>query len=228
MTGNVILKSFPNGIRVQLAKEPSFEQILEETKESFSDAAAFFKNASVALQFQGRKLTEEESDRLVEVIAGVCDLQILCLVCTDDEANDYYTKLIKKTQQQPAPDMENTCQFYKGTLRDGEMFESASSVVILGDVQKGAFVAAKGNIIVLGSLCGNVYGGADDRPGRFIAALYLDAESLRIGNVKYKKNLKDKWNLKNKRTPKLVTVEQDKLVIGELDFTKELPEVNLL
>ena len=50
MTGNVILKSFPNGIRIRLSDEPSFEQILRETGESFADAAAFFKDASVALQ----------------------------------------------------------------------------------------------------------------------------------------------------------------------------------
>jgi septum site-determining protein MinC len=120
-----------------------------------------------------------------------------------------------------------SCQFYKGTLRDGELFESASSVVILGDVQKGAAVIAKGNIIVLGNLYGSAYSGADDRNNRFIAALHMEAESLRIADVKYKKNLKEKMILKSKKVPKMATVSHGRMVIGELDFTKELPEVNL-
>lgn len=227
MTGNVILKSFPGGIRVRLANEPAFEQILKETRESFADASDFFKEASVALQFQGRKITEEESDKLLEAITSVCNLHIICLVCTDEDKNDYYTKLIEDIKKEEHQEKEQTCQFYKGTLRDGEVFESASSVVVLGDVQKGAAVIAKGNIIVLGSLCGTAYGGADDRRERFIAALNLDAENLRIADLKYKKNLKEKIALKNKRIPKMVMVDQNKLVIRELDFTKELPGTNL-
>lgn len=227
MTGNVILKSFPNGIRVRLAKEPDFEQILKETKESFADAAGFFKEASVALQFQGRNLTEEESERLLDAITGVCNLHIICLVCTDEDANDYYIKLMEGARNEAHQEKENSCQFYKGTLRDGEVFESSSSVVILGNVEKGAAVIAKGNVIVLGSLCGTAYAGADDRQERFIAALYLDAENLRIAGLKYKKNLKEKLTIKNKKLPKMVTADQDKLVIGELDFTKELPGNNL-
>lgn len=227
MTGNVILKSFPNGIRVRLSEEPSFEQILQETRESFAEAAAFFKEASVALQFQGRKLTQEESDRLVEAITDVCSLHIICLVCTDEDANDYYTRLIEDVSKENAADAGDTCQFYKGTLRDSEVFESSSSVIVLGDIQKGAAIIAKGNIIVLGSLLGTAYAGADDSKLRFIAALNLEAENLRIGNLKYKKNLKDKFAIRSKKVPQMVTVQQNRLVIRELDFTKELPETNL-
>lgn len=224
MTGNVILKSFPNGIRVRLSDEPSFEQILRETGESFADAAAFFKDASVALQFQGRKLTEEESEQLLAEINRVCSLHIICLVCTDKDANDYYTKLIEDISRPEEADTGQSCQFYKGTLRDGEVFESSSSVIVLGDIQKGAAIIAKGNIIVLGSLCGTAYAGADDNEDRFIAALNLDAENLRIADLKYKKNLKDKISLRNKKTPQMLKVQQHKLVINDIDFTKELPE----
>ena len=72
MTENVTIKSFSGGIRVKLKKEPDFDLILRETKESFADAASFFKDASVALQFQGRRLNEEESDMLLRAIQSVC------------------------------------------------------------------------------------------------------------------------------------------------------------
>lgn len=223
MTKHVILKSFPGGIKIRLDDSVDFEQILKETKESFQDAAAFFKNSSVALQFQGRILTEGETERLLEAIKGVCDLHIICLVCTDEDAKDYFTKLIDRTSRD-ALEKEHYGQFYKGNLKDGEVFESGSSVILMGDVEKGAAVISKGSIIVLGNLSGTAYAGADGRTDRFIAALQLDAENLRIADIKYKKGAKDKLGFFNRKTAKLVTVSREELSIGELDFTKELPE----
>lgn len=227
MTENVTIKSFSGGIRVKLGEEPDFETILRETKESFADAASFFKDASVALQFQGRRLSEEESDRLLEAVQSVCSLHIICLVCTDEEAGDYYTKLVEAANEDKHPQKEPGCQFYKGTLRDGEAFESASGVIVLGDVQKGAFIAAKGNIIVLGRLSGSAYAGGDGRRERFIAALQMDTETLRIADLKYKRDMKNIIAIKKKQIPRLAVIKQDKIVIRELDFTKELPENNL-
>lgn len=227
MTENVTIKSFSGGIRVKLREEPDFDLILQETKESFADAASFFKDASVALQFQGRRLNEEESAMLLQAIQSVCSLHIICLVCTDEEAGDYYTKLVEAANEEALTKREQNCQFYKGTLRDGEAFESASSVIVLGDVQKGAFIAAKGNIIVLGRLSGSAYAGGDGRRDRFIAALQLDTESLRIAELKYKKDIKSVIAIKKKQLPRLAIIKQDKIMIRELDFTKELPENNL-
>ncbi len=223
MTKHVTLKSFPGGIRVKLSEEPDFEQILKETEESFQDAAAFFKNSSVALQFQGRTLTEEETDRLLKTIQKVCNLHIICLACTDENTEEYFTKLIDRTRAD-ALAKEQYVQFYKGTLRDGETLESASGIIIMGDVQKGAAVIAKGSIIVLGSLEGTAYAGANGNADCFIVAVQLDAEHLRIGDIKHKKSLKQKIGLTGKKTPKIVTVSEETLLIGDMDFTKELPE----
>lgn len=227
MTENVTIKSFSGGIRVKLAKEPDFELILQETKESFADAASFFKDASVALQFQGRKLTEEESGRLLSAIQSVCSLHIICLVCTDEDAVDYYTRLVEAANEEALVKKEQNCQFYKGTLRDGEAFESASSVIVLGDVQKGASIAAKGNIIVLGRLLGSAYAGGDGRRERFIAALQLDTEALRIAELRYKKDMRSIISIKKKQIPQIAVIRHERIVIRELDFTKELPENNL-
>lgn len=227
MTENVTIKSFSGGIRVKLAEDADFDLLLQETKESFADAAAFFKDASVALQFQGRRLSEEESDRLLDAVRSVCSLHIICLVCTDEEAGDYYTKLVEAANEEAVIKREQNCQFYKGTLRDGEAFESASSVIVLGDVQKGAFIAAKGNIIVLGRLSGSAYAGGDGKRERFIAALQLDTEELRIADLRYKKDMKSIIAMRKKQIPKTVVIRQDKVMIRELDFTKELPENNL-
>lgn len=227
MTGNVILKSSQNGIRIQLSDEVDFAQIVKETKESFQDAAVFFKDASVVLSFQGRRLTEEETDELYHAIIGACSLHVICLVCADEDENAYYTRVIEGVKALEA-EPDQTCQFYKGTLRDGELFESAASVIVLGDILEGAAVIAKGNIIVLGGLYGTAYAGVDGSKDRFIAALSMGAEHLRIGDIKYKKEWKDKLAIKKKQNPKMAVISIDKMIIQDLDFTKELPENNLL
>ena len=52
-----------------------------------------------------------------------------------------------------------TGQFYRGTLKRGDCLESEASIVIIGNVDHGARVTAKGNVIVLGELKGTVTAG---------------------------------------------------------------------
>ena len=49
---------------------------------------------------------------------------------------------------------EKDGQFYKGTLRGRQVLESEQSIVIIGDIEEGATVASKGNVIVTGTIYG--------------------------------------------------------------------------
>ena len=78
---------------------------------------------------------------------------------------------------------ESTGQFYKGTLRSGQVLECESSVVIVGDVNPGAKIVARGNIVVLGSLDGNAYAGAAGNSESFVAALHMNPIQIKIADV---------------------------------------------
>ena len=73
--------------------------------------------------------------------------------------------------------------FCKGTLRSGQLFESESSVIVLGDVNPGGKVISKGNVIILGSLRGNVYAGADGNENAFVVALEMNPMQIKIADV---------------------------------------------
>ena len=77
----------------------------------------------------------------------------------------------------------NTGQFYKGTLRSGQVLEFDTSIVILGDINAGAQVVSTGNVVVLGKLLGNVYAGASGRENSFVVALQMNPTQIRIGDV---------------------------------------------
>ena len=55
-------------------------------------------------------------------------------------------------------------------------------MVVLGDVNPGAKVIAKGNIVILGALKGSAYAGANGDSGCFVAALEMDPVQIKIGD----------------------------------------------
>ena len=68
MNHSVIIKSFPNGISVYLDAEAPYEEIAEEVRVKFTESAKFFKDARMAVSFEGRELSEAEERKLIAII----------------------------------------------------------------------------------------------------------------------------------------------------------------
>jgi septum site-determining protein MinC len=68
----------------------------------------------------------------------------------------------------------------KRTLRSGFSLQFPGHVIILGDVNPGAEIVARGDIIVWGRLRGVVHAGADGDEGAIVCALDLSPTQLRI------------------------------------------------
>lgn len=73
-----------------------------------------------------------------------------------------------------------TGQFYRGTLKRGDVLESEASIVIIGDVEHGARVTAKGNVIILGELKGTVTAGAAGNDQAVILAFSMSPYSCAL------------------------------------------------
>ncbi len=69
------------------------------------------------------------------------------------------------------------------TLRSGQSLSSEGNIVIIGDVNPGAEIIAKGDITVWGILGGIAHAGSDGNSYSKIRALKLNAIQIRIGNV---------------------------------------------
>lgn len=74
-------------------------------------------------------------------------------------------------------------QFYRGTLRSGQVITSESSVTIIGDVNPGAKIIAQGNIVILGALKGNVHAGCTGDRSCFVFALDMQPIQIQIGDL---------------------------------------------
>ena len=142
-------------------------------------SSGFFKNATLALTFRGRVLTKEQEQQLLEEIVQNSGIYVICIVDEDQETAEYYKKAVTHAAQKQK---EEDGQFYRGTLRSGQILETESSIVIIGDVNPGAQVISKGNIVVLGCCMGNIYAGASGNAGCFAAALTMKPMQVRIAD----------------------------------------------
>ncbi|RMD97103.1 MAG: hypothetical protein D6812_15845 [Deltaproteobacteria bacterium] len=76
-----------------------------------------------------------------------------------------------------------TARIVRGMLRSGQRETSEESIVILGDVNPGAEVFAKRDIIVLGALRGIAHAGVPDQTDACVFALHLQPTQLRIAHL---------------------------------------------
>lgn len=214
MNNLVIIKGNTSGITVILNGELPFDDLLEEVKKKFLEASKFFKNAKMAITFEGRKLSVEEEYRILEIISENSELEILCIMDEDKEKERLFQSAIENKIINHS--IANTGgQFYKGTLRSGQVVESEGSITILGDVNPGGKVIATGNIIILGSLKGTAFAGITGNMNSFVVALEMSPLQIRIGDVIARSS--DGKGKKISPVPMIAYVENDGIFVEPLN-----------
>jgi septum site-determining protein MinC len=216
---DVVIKSYQNGISLFLNPEVTFEQILEEIRYKFSESRNFFGTARVALSLEGRKLSHNDELQILETIRKSSEVDVICLVGKDEETEKFFIKALQQVERKLVEDDEG--KFYRGTLKDRDVLETESSVIILGDVNPGCAVISAKNIIILGGLYGEAYAGGNGRGGHYVVALEMEPERLTIGDFKYKRGSKTaKWGIRPKVQPKIACVKNQRIVFEPL--TKDM------
>ena len=83
------------------------------------------------------------------------------------------------------------------------------------DVKAGAKVVSKGNVIILGSLKGNVYAGSSGNTNAFVVALDMDPVQIRIADTIARSP--DKPRKKKEKETKIAFWEDGNIYIEPLD-----------
>ena len=232
----VVIKSNKYGLTVILDSALEFAVLKNAVAEKFTESKKFFKGAELAVAFEGRTLTQDEQIILVNVMIENAGIKVPCIVDVD-VAKEAVMKQAMQHTQQAAPEFESNGdgKFYKGTLRSGQVLESETSIIILGDVNPGATVVSKGNVVVLGTLKGSIYVGAGGNENTFVAALSMDPMQIRIADYiarnsdgsekKDKKKLLKKKD-KQEEQPMIAYVDAGNIYIEPI--TKEvLADINI-
>ena len=210
MRNAVVIKSRKAGMTVILDPELPFGELLDAIGKKFSESARFWGSVQMTLTLEGRDLTAAQEFAIVDTITKNSQIEVLCLLDTDAERIERCEKALNDKLMELN---SQTGQFYRGTLKRGDCLESEASIVIIGNVDYGARVTAKGNVIVLGELKGTVTAGVSGNPQAVVLALDMAPLQIRIGD------LSSRFNERNKRLgrgPIIALVEDGAIVMRSL------------
>lgn len=177
---SVVLKGNKYGIVVMLDKDIPFSELKELVAAKFRESSKFFGKESMGVSFEGRVLSDSEACEMLHIINENSELNIVCIIDNKKETEEYFKRGV---EAKLAGMNTGSGQFYRGTLRSGQVLESDTSVIILGDVNPGAKIISAGNIVVLGALKGTVFAGANGDESSFVVALEMNPVQVRIGDI---------------------------------------------
>ena len=229
MTKELVLKRNKYGINLILDKDIPFPKLLEAITEKFKETGTFFKDAKMAVSFEGRELTSEEEQRILDVITANSSIQIVCVMENGTALEEKMKARIDEAREAEYAGMpqavtaeETSTDFYKGNLRSGQVLESYSNITLIGDVNPGAKIISHGSIVILGSLKGNACAGAAGAGNCFIFALEMKPIQLQIGEYIAKSPDKEKGGrglrkrestAANAYSPQIATAKEETICI---------------
>lgn len=213
----VTIKSYHSGLSLIIDPYADFNLVLQEICTKFEESRKFFRNANIALSVDGRILSQEEEKTIIRCINEHSDLNIFCIIGKDEETERRYVKALKRVELQ---NNKNNARFYKGDVLEDDIIEAEGTLIVAGNVHKGAVVSASGNVIVLGEMKGmGICGPNRSDCDNFFAAMDMQAERITIGGMVYKPGKTKKgFGKKNKENSMLISIEDNKIVAREFDL----------
>ncbi len=190
MKDSVTIKSNQYGITLILDSEIDFETLVRDICTKFAKNKDFFGECSFVLTIEGRSVTGEEACIIKEAIEINSKISIL-LIQENQELKD--AEMMNRIDRFYYEKAYKNAKIIKRSVKNNEEIASDSSIIILGDVRPKARVKAVGNVIVFGTIEGDVIAGSKGDSKSYIVAEAVKASSVTIGDVSGAVELHKKW-----------------------------------
>ncbi|MCK8825603.1 septum site-determining protein MinC [Fuchsiella alkaliacetigena] len=161
---------------IVLAENLDFKEILTRLKAKTRECKNFFVSSKIKINVGRRELTNKNKEQLIDIFSALPGLSVIEII--NENINQEVNQEVKKFSDSS----ELSTLLLNRTLRSGQSIEYGGNVVIRGDVNPGAEVKAKGDILVMGAFRGIAHAGATGSEEAIIAAWRLKPTQLRIGN----------------------------------------------
>lgn len=200
--GQIRIRGTREGIGVSLPEHLDTATLINEVRATIDARRDFFQGAQVILDYATRRPDHEEV-RAIEALLDEADIGLRSISVARPEYGAMLREMgyaqvhvvapssqRERDFRRPTPsrrtgEPQTQALYVKRTLRSGTSIEHDGDVVIIGDVNPGAHVAAGGDVIVWGTLRGTVQAGASGvarNENAIICALRLEPTQLRIGS----------------------------------------------
>lgn len=204
MDDSITLKGIKQGLLVTVKPDGKWSDMTGRLMNMIDAQSAFFRGAQIAVAVGPREVRRHELANMIKLLEKR-DVILLAVLGDSAATVGSARKLGLKTalselELEPAPpddgfealrelpppiDPEEHGTegvLIKRTLRNGRVVHSDGHVVVLGDVNAGAVIVARGDVIVWGRLRGTVHAGAGGDESAVVCALNLAPMQLRIAS----------------------------------------------
>lgn len=161
---------------IKIEDNATKDEIINELNEKIAELAKLYQDEKTPIRVTGKILSEDELKDVKKDIT-----EHLNVVVNFDTPTSLGLHSIVRSYKENIENSETV--YHRGSLRSGQRIEAEGSIVIIGDVNAGAEVIARDNIIVQGTLRGLAHAGAKGNKGAIITAGTLEAVQIRISNI---------------------------------------------
>ena len=216
----VKIKSYPKGLKLQLNPEADMNDIISEINEKFYTSREFFGKKQIALAIEGREVSDADETQIIDAIRTHSDLFVVCTVGTDEGLKVLMEEGVssvggKQELPQVAKEISSNALILHRNLNDVDDIKADDTVIVYGDVEKGAKIHAGRNILVMGGIYGEVHAGEDGGHDSFVFALEMDPEEISIAKIhmEKKKSVIGLFRGNAKKQPSIALLEAQEVVI---------------
>jgi len=96
MKNSVVIKGMKSGIVIMLDKNLEYEKLKGDITQKFKSSSKFLGNADVCVNFEWRKLSDEQVDDVLGVIKENTDLNVCCVISKDEKEDKLYQEKIEE------------------------------------------------------------------------------------------------------------------------------------
>lgn len=175
----VTFRGNQEGIYIHI-KEGNFMTIKEQLEFKLRETRDFFAGFN-KINFLGKNLTPNEKKELKIIIENKYGFAVNEEKAVDNEVS--VSEKVHRKENYFEDIEEGKTKLIRSTIRSGQCVDYDGNLVIIGDVNPGGQVVAKGNILVMGSLRGIAHAGSDGNSRAIVAAFKLQPTQLRIAEV---------------------------------------------
>lgn len=193
MNQHIQIKGIREGLLVTLGDQP-WDEVHQALLDHLDQQAEFLRGARLALDVGNHVLKAADLGHLSKEIADR-NLTLWAVISnsptTERSAQSFglATRLFKprpepelSVRQETAVQDAGSAIVVRRTLRSGASLRHPGHIVLIGDINPGAEIVARGDVIVWGRLRGMVHAGAEGDEGAVICALDLSPTQLRIAS----------------------------------------------
>jgi septum site-determining protein MinC len=214
------IKGINDGLLITLG-EGEWPVLREQLLKNIQQRSAFFQGARVALDVGNQVIKAAELGALRDKLGdfGITLTAVISTSGTTEKTSlmlGIATKVLVAKKGVPAVAPVNepitlvgeTAVFLQKTLRSGSRVESQGSMIIMGDVNPGAEIIAKGNVIIWGRMRGTAQAGSGGDENALVCALELIPMNIRIAGISFDGKLR-----KGKTGPEFASIVSGTVII---------------